>query len=90
MSRILFTDKTVKSRRDRDRHEIDDTIQKAFYLYLLIEKGIHVNSNRIIYLSTEHKKEYVAKIAESIIDGLQYFDETYKAFSENDPLVKGV
>lgn len=90
MSRILFTDKIVKSRRDRDAHEIDDVIQKVFYLYLLIEKGIHVNSNRIVYLSTEHKKEHVEKVAQSIIDSLQYFDETYKAFSTDDLLAKGI
>ena len=80
MSRIIFTDKTVKSRRDRDKYEVDDTLQKLFYSYLRFEKGVHVSSNRIIFLSTVHKKEHIEKIVRSIIEALEYFGEHLNVF----------
>lgn len=71
MSRIIFTDKTIKSRRDRDKYEMDDTLQKLFYSYLRFEKGVHVSSNRILFLSTAHKKEHIKRIIESITGSLK-------------------
>ncbi len=81
MSRLIFTDKTVSSRRDRDEYELDNALQKQFYLYLLLEKGIYVSSNRIVFLSTEHKKEHVEKIAQSIIQTIDYFAKNLGAFA---------
>ena len=75
MSRLIFTDKAIRSRRDRDEYELDNALQKQFYLYLLLEKGIYVSSNRILFLSTEHKKEHIEKIICSIIGALEYFSK---------------
>ncbi len=80
MSRMIFTDKPIKSRRTRDRYESDDALQKQFYLYLLLEKGVYVSSNRIIFLSTAHRKEDVNEIAESIISTLRYFSKNLTIF----------
>ena len=81
MSRMIFTDKAIKSRRDRDEYELDNALQKQFYLYLLLEKGIYVSSNRIVFLSTEHKKEHIEKIAQSIIQTIDYFAKNLGAFA---------
>ncbi|MGA1980090.1 MAG: aminotransferase class III-fold pyridoxal phosphate-dependent enzyme [Sedimentisphaerales bacterium] len=73
MSRMIFTDKPIKSRRERDRYEIDDALQKLFYSYLRFEKGVHISGNRIIFLSTAHRKKHIGKIVRSIIEALEYF-----------------
>lgn len=78
MSRLIFTDKPVRSRRDRDMYEVDNLLQNAFYLYLLLEKGICVNSNRIQFLSMMHKKTHVEKITQSIIESLRYFSGEFE------------
>lgn len=80
MSRLIFTDKAIRSRRERDRYEIDDTLQKLFYSYLRFEKGVHISSNRILFLSTAHKKEHIERIIESITGSLKYFAEDIKSF----------
>jgi glutamate-1-semialdehyde aminotransferase len=79
MLRIIFTDRLIKSRRDRDKYEVDDTLQKLFYSYLRFEKGVHISSNRIVFLSTAHKKEHIEKIIEAVTEGLKYFAEELKS-----------
>lgn len=81
ISRIIFTDKTIKSRRDRDKYEIDDALQKLFYSYLRFEKGIHISGNRILFLSTAHKREHIEKIARSITETLEYFVKHLELFN---------
>lgn len=78
MSRLIFTDHAVRSRWQRDHFEISREIQDLFYLYLLLKKGIHVNHNRILYLSTAHHKEHVQKIIDAITETLQYFSKKLK------------
>ena len=68
MLRLVFTDYPVMSRRDRDLQESDISIQKEFYKELLIKKNIFVNSNGIIFLSTQHSKEVVDSLISGIID----------------------
>jgi glutamate-1-semialdehyde 2,1-aminomutase len=80
ISRMIFTDKAIKSRRERDKYEADDTLQKLFYSYLRFEKGVHVSSNRILFLSTAHKKEHIEKIIHSIIATLEYFTKHLNVF----------
>jgi glutamate-1-semialdehyde 2,1-aminomutase len=80
MSRMIFTDKPIKSRRERDRYEIDDALQKLFYSYLRFEKGVHISGNRIIFLSTANKKEHIEKIMRSIIESLEYFSRHLDVF----------
>ena len=67
MLRLVFTDYPVMSRRDRDLQESDISIQKEFYKELLIKKNIFVNSNGIIFLSTQHSKEVVDSLAAAFI-----------------------
>ncbi|MDO8674952.1 MAG: aminotransferase class III-fold pyridoxal phosphate-dependent enzyme [Candidatus Omnitrophota bacterium] len=78
MSRLIFTDRAVRSRWQRDHFEISREIQDLFYLYLLLEKGIHVNHNRILYLSTAHHREHVQRIIDAITETLQYFSKKLK------------
>lgn len=80
MFRLIFTDKTISSRRERDRYEIDDTLQELFCSYLRFEKGVHISSNRILFLSTAHKKEHIGKIICSIIETLEYFSKHLDVF----------
>ncbi len=75
MSRIIFTDKMIKSRRERDKYEVGDALQKLFYSYLRLEKGVHISGNRILFLSTAHKREHIEKIVCSIVETLEYFDK---------------
>jgi glutamate-1-semialdehyde 2,1-aminomutase len=84
MSRMIFTDKTVKSRRDRDKYEVDDPLQKLFYSYLRVEKGVHISSNRVVFLSTAHKKEHIERIIESTTGSLKYFAEELKLSRQRD------
>jgi len=80
MSRIIFTNKEIKSRRDRDKYESDTSLQELFYLHVLLEKGIYISGNRIIFLSAAHKKEHVERIIYSIIESLDYFVKHLKVF----------
>jgi len=66
MMRIIFTDCQIKSRRDRDLNEVDISTQKKFYQKML-SLGVFVNTNGIIFLSTENSDNDVIKILESII-----------------------
>ena len=68
MLRLVFTDYPVMSRKDRDIQESNISIQKEFYKELLIKKNIFVNSNGIIFLSTEHSMEVVDSLISGIID----------------------
>jgi glutamate-1-semialdehyde 2,1-aminomutase len=82
MSRIIFTDKFVRSRRDRDKYEADDALQKLFYSYLRLEKGIHISDNRVLFLSIAHKKEHIERIIESITESLRYFAKELGFFQQ--------
>ncbi len=84
MLRMIFTDKVVRSRRDRDKYEEDNALQKLFYSYLRFEKGVHISSNRVVFISTAHKKEHIEKIVESITASLKYFAEELKSSRPQD------
>lgn len=73
MSRIYFTDREIKSRRDRDRYELNQYIQNVFFKFLLLERDVFVNKNRIMFLSTTHTREVVDHIANAIVDALDFF-----------------
>jgi glutamate-1-semialdehyde 2,1-aminomutase len=75
MSRLIFSDKTIRSRRDRDEYELPLELQEQFYYDLLLGKGIHVSSNRIVFISTAHKKHHVQNIAEAMINCISHFSE---------------
>ena len=56
MFRVIFTDKLVRSRRDRDLSEIPYANQQDFYAQLL-SVGVHVGSNGINFISLAHTDE---------------------------------
>ena len=70
--RLLFTDKFVGSRRDRDHLEISQVVQRAFY-HELLNRGILVGSNRILYLSAAHDQRTVDQVADTMIAVLGEF-----------------
>ena len=80
MLRLIFTDYPIKSRRDRDEHECAREIQDLFYIEML-SRGVHVASNRIVFLSTAHKREHIKKIAHSITETLEYFVKHLELFN---------
>lgn len=64
--RLIFSDQLIKSRKDRDLSEIDAGLQKKFYKKML-SKGVFVNNNGILFLSTEHSNGDIEKIISSIV-----------------------
>lgn len=72
MLRLIFTDYPIKSRQDRDTYELNIEKQNKFYKYLLEEKNIFVNGNRIIFLSINYKKEEIEYLIKSLFDTIQF------------------
>jgi len=62
--RFLFTDKRITTRRERDMLEASRAIQDLFYDMLLLD-GIHVGTNRIMFLSDQHDEEHMIQLASS-------------------------
>jgi glutamate-1-semialdehyde 2,1-aminomutase len=63
--RLIFTDKIVKSARDRDRLEAPKSVQNKFYKSLL-EKKIYVAGNRLIFISTSHSQNEISTLINEI------------------------
>ena len=70
MLRLVFTDYPIKSRQNRDKYEISYEQQNDFYKYLLEEKNIFVNGNRIIFLSIKYSKQDIEYLSKSLIDAI--------------------
>ncbi|MBL4710091.1 MAG: aminotransferase class III-fold pyridoxal phosphate-dependent enzyme [Flavobacteriales bacterium] len=66
MFRFIFTDKFIRSRKDRDKYEIPYEIQNVFYKDLL-NNGIYIGSNRINFISTMHTKKILEQFIEKVI-----------------------
>lgn len=64
MMRLIFTDKVIKSRKEREANEISRDKQLQFYNELK-KIGIYVGSNGIIFLSVVHD----GIIVDKVIDG---------------------
>ncbi|MCT7530903.1 aspartate aminotransferase family protein [Aliarcobacter cryaerophilus] len=71
MLRLVFTDYPIKSRQDRDKYELNIEKQNKFYKYLLEEKKIFVNGNRIIFLSITYSKKDVEYLIKSLVDAIE-------------------
>ena len=61
ISRLLMTDRPVRSARHRDELEPSIDVQAAFYKDVL-ELGIHVGNNRLMFISTEHERQDITNI----------------------------
>ena len=74
INRLIFTDKPVKNRKERDK--LESTYQNVFYKELL-KNGVFVNGNRIFHLSMCHNKKVIDNIVNSII---KVIDNSYEKF----------
>lgn len=72
MSRLLLTDRPVRSRRERDHLEVDMAAQARFYAALL-EAGVHVGGNRINFLSMAHTSAIVDQARDAYFEVLAWF-----------------
>jgi len=63
LNKIVFTKKFIKNKQEKDLLEEGD--QESFY-NSLYEKGVLVNTNRIIQLSMAHKNKDINKIIDAI------------------------
>ncbi len=61
MFRVIFTDKPVRSRRERDLMEIPYETQRDFYRRLL-SSGVHVGANGINFISLAHTADDLDKV----------------------------
>jgi len=77
MMRIIFTDEFIKSRRQRDLAEVSEIVQRCFQQYLLIEKGVNVNSSGLIFISTAHKEQEINQIINAISTSLDVFKDFF-------------
>lgn len=64
--RLMMTDVAIRSARHRDEHEAPAAVQRAFYARLL-ELGIHVAGNRLMFMSAAHQPAEVS----TIVDGFR-------------------
>jgi len=64
MFRLIFTDRPIRSRRERDALELGYDIQNRFYTAVL-NRGVHVGSNRINFLSSAHGPEEIEATLEA-------------------------
>ncbi|NBX73846.1 MAG: aminotransferase class III-fold pyridoxal phosphate-dependent enzyme [Alphaproteobacteria bacterium] len=71
-SRLMFTDQTIANRHERDIFEVADDVQKAFY-WCLLDCGVYVGTNRVVFLSTQHTDDVVNKVAQAFCDTLAMF-----------------
>ena len=69
MFRLLFTDRSVGNRRERDERELALAIQTDFY-EALRHNGLSIGANRINFLSTAHTDNDVETIASTYRDTL--------------------
>jgi glutamate-1-semialdehyde 2,1-aminomutase len=74
--RIIFTNKAVSSRRDRDLLEIPYVNQRDFYGQLLLA-GVHVGTNGINFISLAHTDENLDKICSCYHQALTSLVEKY-------------
>ena len=69
-NRIIFTDRFIRNRKDRDLFENPN--QDIFY-DKLFDRGVFVNGNRIFHLSMCHTEKVMKKIIKNICEvSLEY------------------
>jgi glutamate-1-semialdehyde 2,1-aminomutase len=70
--RLIMSDKMITSARHRDEEEPSKETQTAFYNNLL-NKGIHVAANRLIFISAAHTEEQITTIIKEFNNALMEF-----------------
>lgn len=76
MMRLVFTDKPIKSRKEREKYEISRAMQLKFYKQL-IDCGVYVGSNGIIFISIIHDRDIVDMVIKIFCTVLQEQSETW-------------
>ena len=74
MSRLVFTDHPISSRRDRDEREASAQIQRFFRMAMLVSK-VYTAENGILFLSTSHDTDVVKALIEAFQENLQRFSQ---------------
>lgn len=70
LNRIIFTDRFIRNRKERDEFEKQD---QAHFYQNLKNLGVFINSNRLIHISMCHTKDVIDQIVEKIkIASLDY------------------
>ncbi len=72
MLRLVFSSRSVRSRRERDFAEVNPEVQKEFYASLLAS-GVHVGTNRLNFLSICHDQTIIRKVLDSYTESLDKF-----------------
>ena len=75
ISRIMFTLEKINSRRDRDAYDASMGVQELFYLHLLLEGGVFVGGNRILFLSTAHSSDDLLACLAAIKQSISYVSD---------------
>ena len=71
MSRLVFSNKKLTCRRDRDEAEAWFNSQEKFQRYCRAQ-GLHLPQNGILFVSVAHSEEEVAKAARILCDGIEF------------------
>lgn len=70
--RVIFSNKQIKSRHDRDKVEV--SIEKQNLLYsTLLDEGIHVGKNRVNFLSLGYDDDSINRLIEAYKTGFGRF-----------------
>jgi len=69
MFRLIFTDRPIRSRRERDALELPRPIQDRLYADILA-RGVHVGANRINFLSTAHEAAEIDLVIDAFTGAL--------------------
>ena len=73
INRLIFTDKFIKNRKDRDKFETLNA-QKTFYVNLK-NSGVFINSNGLFHFSMSHTPKVINKIIKVIKDESKYYNK---------------
>lgn len=68
INRIIFTDRLIRNRKDRDSFETENA--QEVFSGRLKELGVFVNGNGLYHFSMDHTPEVVEDLASTIIKGL--------------------
>jgi glutamate-1-semialdehyde aminotransferase len=72
MSRLVFTDHPISSRREHDERGASAQVQRFFRMAMLVSK-VYTAENGILFLSTSHDTDVVKVLIEAFQENLRRF-----------------
>jgi glutamate-1-semialdehyde 2,1-aminomutase len=69
INRIIFTDKFIRNRKDRDNFELDQATQNSFYENLR-KNGVFVNTNGLFHFSMSHTEDITMSVVDTIKENI--------------------